>query len=75
VLITLSGNLAHDIEDVCTISADLSGLSGALQESWGSDEKYWRLNYKIGIQFGGTELQAYLEWTEDVSDSFRSLLN
>ena len=69
MFVTLSGNLAHGIEDVCTISADLSGLSGALEQRWGSDGAYWRLDYKIGIQFGGTELQAYLEWTEDVSAS------
>ncbi|KAF8305224.1 uncharacterized protein EI90DRAFT_3001470 [Cantharellus anzutake] len=60
-----AGNLVSGIEDVCTISADLSGLSGALEERWGSEGRYWRLDYKIGIRFGGTELQAYLEWVED----------
>ena len=66
--IILSGNLAHGFEDVCTICADLSGLSGALKR-WGSDGTYWRLDYQITIQFCGTELQAYLEWTEGVSAS------
>ena len=69
MFITLSGNLAYGIENVCTISADLSGLSGALKQRRGSDGTYWTLTYKVGIQFGGTELQAYLEWREDVSAS------
>ena len=73
MFITLSGDLAHGFERVCTISADLSGLSGALEQCQGSNGLYWTLYYKIGIQFGGTELQAYLEWTEDVSPSILSL--
>ena len=67
MFIALSGNLAHGIEKVCTISVDLRGLSGALERLRGSDGPYWILQYKIGIQFGRTELQAYLEWTEGVS--------
>ncbi|KAF8337474.1 uncharacterized protein EI90DRAFT_3043110 [Cantharellus anzutake] len=42
---------------VCTVTADIN-VSGIRK-------KYWQLDFKIGIQFGGTELQAYLEWIED----------
>ena len=73
MFITLSGSLTYGIENVCTISADLSGLSGALEKRRGSDGTYWALKYKVGIQFGGTELQAYLEWTQDVSTSVPEL--
>ena len=69
MFITLSDNLAHGIEEVCTISADLSGLSGALKQCLGLNGTYWELNYDIGIQFGGTEVQVYLKWTEDVRAS------
>ncbi len=68
--ITLSDNLARGIEEICTISADMSGVPGILKESWGSDGKYWTVQFNVGIQFGGTELQAYLEWTKDVSDNY-----
>ncbi len=67
--ITLSGNLAHGIEEICTISTDMSGISDVLKEWRGSDGKYWTVDFNIGIQFGGTELQAYLEWTKYVSDN------
>ena len=57
------------MEYICTISADLSRLSGALEQRSGADGIYWMLRFKVGIRFGGTELQAYLEWNEGVSDS------
>ncbi|KAF8311659.1 uncharacterized protein EI90DRAFT_2953365 [Cantharellus anzutake] len=60
------GNPAPGMERVCTISADLSRLSGALKERQGVKGKYWEVKYNIGIKFGGTELQAYLTWTENV---------
>src|SRR5258707_7773298 len=51
--ITLSDNLARGIEEICAISADMSGVPGILKESWGSDGKYWTVHFNIGIQFGG----------------------
>jgi len=49
---------------VCDLSADLSGMSGALEPRWGSRGIFWILNFSIGIEFGGVELQAYVEWVE-----------
>ncbi|CAE6394322.1 unnamed protein product [Rhizoctonia solani] len=50
---------------VCRISADLSKLSGALKRHTGrTGTTYWRLDFDVCIRFGGTELEAYLEWEE-----------
>lgn len=27
---------------------------------------YWRLYFEVCIRFGGTEIEAYLEWEESV---------
>ncbi|KAF8319244.1 uncharacterized protein EI90DRAFT_2683104 [Cantharellus anzutake] len=59
-----NGNLVPGFEAVCNISVDLSRLSGLLKKCQGPKGTYWQLTYGIGIEFGGTELQAYLEWTE-----------
>ncbi|KAG8687807.1 hypothetical protein FRC09_013269, partial [Ceratobasidium sp. 395] len=40
--------------------------SGALEPKTGEGGKeYWRLHFYVCIRFGGTELEAYLEWEED----------
>ncbi|CAE6537624.1 unnamed protein product, partial [Rhizoctonia solani] len=50
---------------VCTISANLNNLRGALKAGVNpSGSKYWVLNYWVCIRFGGTELESYLEWKE-----------
>jgi hypothetical protein len=52
----------------CTIAADLKNLSGALEPRIGAHgSMYWRLYFDVCIRFGGTELEAYLEWEENVS--------
>ncbi|KAH7336871.1 hypothetical protein B0J17DRAFT_446061 [Rhizoctonia solani] len=49
----------------CTIKASLKNLSGALKSSVGSHgSRYWTLEYDVCIRFGGTELEAYMEWEE-----------
>lgn len=53
---------------VCTLSADLRGLEGALEKKIGDQgSAYWSLKCDVCIRFGGTELEAYLEWKENVS--------
>jgi len=49
---------------VCTINADLSGLSGALTRGSGPNGIYWSLHFMITLKFGGTELRASLKWQE-----------
>lgn len=55
------------MECVCEITADLSNLRGGLVEKVSPNGNYWILDYNVVIEFGGTELHAYLEWTEKVS--------
>ena len=67
----LSGLLLPGFRNVCRISADLNKLSGALERRTGNAGKvYWYLEFETCIRFGGTELEAYLEWKEHVSTSF-----
>ncbi|KAJ1303482.1 hypothetical protein OPQ81_011669 [Rhizoctonia solani] len=59
------GLLANGFQRCCTISANLTNLSGALEPRIGAHgNKYWRLYFEVCIRFGGTELEAYLEWEE-----------
>ncbi|KAG8693112.1 hypothetical protein FRC08_009322, partial [Ceratobasidium sp. 394] len=65
------GNLLSDFRQSCTITADLTKLSGALEPRIGAQGKmYWRLSFDVCIRFGGTEWAAYLEWEESVSNPF-----
>jgi hypothetical protein len=53
---------------VCRITGNLSNLSGALERKIGQHgNPYWYLEFEVCIRFGGTELEAYLEWKEYVS--------
>jgi hypothetical protein len=53
---------------VCTIDADIRNLEGALERNIGfRGEVYWSLDIDVCISFGGTEVKAYLEWKENVS--------
>ncbi|CAE7125177.1 unnamed protein product [Rhizoctonia solani] len=59
------GLLANGFQNCCTISANLANMSGALEPRIGvNGNKYWRLYFEVCIRFGGTELEAYLEWEE-----------
>ncbi|CEL62429.1 Heat shock 70 kDa protein 12A OS=Homo sapiens GN=HSPA12A PE=1 SV=2 [Rhizoctonia solani AG-1 IB] len=50
---------------VCTISTDLRGLEGALEKKVGlRGADYWELEIAICMRFGGTELEAFLEWKD-----------
>jgi len=59
-----ASRLRRGFVTVCDLSADLSGMSGALEQRWGRRGVFWILNFSIGIEFGGVELQAYVEWVE-----------
>jgi hypothetical protein len=48
------------------VKADLSGKKGLLHEKTGANGIYWSLDFTIGIRFGGTELEAFVEWFEGV---------
>ncbi|KAF8669464.1 ATP binding [Rhizoctonia solani] len=59
------GNLNRGFEQICEVEADLSGMRQALKRKTGPDGEYYRLDYTIALQFGGTEIQAFLEWEQD----------
>lgn len=57
--------LSSGFSNCCTITADLNNLRGALEPRIGVHGKmYWRLYFEVCIRFGGTELEAYIEWEE-----------
>jgi hypothetical protein len=51
---------------MCTVQADLSGKEVLLHEKSGVNGIYWMYEYTIGLQLGGTELEAFVEWYEGV---------
>lgn len=65
-MMNVAGELNPGFRKVCQIQADLSGLSGTLQEKKGATGPYWTIDYDLAIKFGGTELQAFVQWTERV---------
>lgn len=66
----LNFNLIDDLNpgfmQICTVRADLSGLRGRLTKKLGLNGTYWELSFTIGIRFGRTELEAFVEWDEEV---------
>ncbi|KAG8710383.1 hypothetical protein FRC11_004568 [Ceratobasidium sp. 423] len=51
----------------CKVTANLQNLSGALEMSFGAGGKiYWELEFCLCIRFGGVELEAFIEWKENV---------
>ncbi|ELU36012.1 hypothetical protein AG1IA_09958 [Rhizoctonia solani AG-1 IA] len=70
------GNLASGFQEACTIRANLQHLEGALVSAMGKHgSRYWTLQFDICIRFGGTELESYLEWEDNVGifDSYMPL--
>lgn len=68
--IVFQGSLLDGFRYVCRITADLSSLSGALEHKSGQrGTTYWYLGFEVCIRFGGTELEAFIEWKERVSPS------
>ncbi|CAE6485381.1 unnamed protein product [Rhizoctonia solani] len=67
---TPSESLEPGFHNVCTVVTDLSGMRGMLQQRRGKyGDPYWVLRYDICIRFGRTELEAFLEWTEEQGDT------
>ncbi|KAG8700594.1 hypothetical protein FRC08_004616 [Ceratobasidium sp. 394] len=60
------GVLLPGWKHVCVISAKVQDLKGMLVEHDSPiTGSYWRLSYRIGICFGGTQLTAFIEWDEN----------
>jgi len=69
-LIHLTGELEPGFEFLCRITSDLSPLLGALQKHTKGKKKkatiFYSIDYAMCLRVGGTELMAYIEWTEKV---------
>ncbi|KAG8682041.1 hypothetical protein FRC08_015223, partial [Ceratobasidium sp. 394] len=60
-----TGGFNSGFRKVCSITADISGLRGALRSEVGAGGVgYWSLTFAVCIRFGRTELEAFLEWSE-----------
>jgi hypothetical protein len=55
------------MKTLCTLKADLSGLRGSLKQEGGSGKTYYQVDFDIAVKFGGTQLQATIQWKEGVS--------
>ncbi|CAE6453988.1 unnamed protein product, partial [Rhizoctonia solani] len=59
-----NGDILPDFRKACTISADLRGLECALERAVGRRGAFWSLKIDVCMRFGGTELEAYIEWKD-----------
>jgi hypothetical protein len=61
-------SLSPGFQEACKIRANLQNLEGALVSGMGKHgSRYWTLQFDVCIRFGGTEIESYLEWEENVS--------
>lgn len=61
------GELLDGFREVCSVTADLDSMRKALQPRINAHGiQYWALMFNVCFQFGGTELEAFLEWIEEV---------
>jgi hypothetical protein len=61
-----TGSRLEQMRTLCTLNADLSGLRGSLKRLMGSEGPYYRVDYEVVVRFGGTQLQATIQWKEGV---------
>ncbi|KZV96891.1 hypothetical protein EXIGLDRAFT_764958 [Exidia glandulosa HHB12029] len=61
----VKGGLAPGIRKACTLTANLSGMLGALKWYIATSGKLWyRAEYNVEVYFGQTSLKAYITWKE-----------
>jgi hypothetical protein len=65
VSLTAGGRLPQ-LRRLCALKADLSGLEGSLKRLDGPAGTYYRVDFKVVVKFGGTQLQATIQWEEGV---------
>ncbi|KEP46266.1 putative heat shock 70 kDa protein 12A [Rhizoctonia solani 123E] len=59
-------NMIDGFEMICFISANISGLQGALRKDQNAS-RCWKLDFTLCIEFDGVELRARIEWVEKVA--------
>jgi len=63
-----AGSPLEPMRTLCTLKADLSGLRGSLNRLMGPKGPYYQIVYEVVVRFGGTQLQATIQWKEGVRD-------
>jgi hypothetical protein len=66
MLASSTGRRLPQVRTLCTLRADLSGLRGSLKRLMGPDAPYYRVDHEVVVRFGGTQLQATIQWKEGV---------
>ena len=61
--------IADNYTKLCTIEADLSGVSMLSQPKATGTGTFCKIYYDLVLLFGMTELEAQLAWKENVSNS------
>jgi hypothetical protein len=62
----LAGSWLSDMRTLCTMTADLTGLRGSLRRQAGPSGVYYKVDFEVAVRFGGTQLQATIQWKEGV---------
>lgn len=62
-----SGELNEGFQKICTVTANLSDMRGALALALNLSRNvvFFSLSYDLCIRFGRTELEAFIEWEEE----------
>jgi hypothetical protein len=69
----LLGSFSSGFNKVCSVTADLSSLRNALQQTIVSDgSRYWIIHLFVCIRFGVAEPEAFIEWEENVGHQLSS---
>ena len=61
-----TGRRLPQVRTLCTLRADLSRLRGSLKRLTGPNGQYYRVDFEVVVRFGGTQLQATIQWKEGV---------
>ncbi|KIM20879.1 hypothetical protein M408DRAFT_333772 [Serendipita vermifera MAFF 305830] len=58
------GRQLSQVRTLCTLKAELSALRSSLKEKGPSYRRYCEVEFDIVVRFGGTQLQARMQWKE-----------
>ncbi|KAG8829562.1 hypothetical protein FRC17_006388 [Serendipita sp. 399] len=62
---TILGELVPEARYLCKLTGDLSRLRSSLSKRNGiGGRPYWMINFQVLVSFGGTKLQARMQWYE-----------
>lgn len=65
LIICTGKKLIPGLHPLCHVTADLTNV--LVQKRSINGRLFWELDFEVAILFGGTKLQAQLQWSKDVS--------